>query len=96
MRTISERHYTFPNGVNTIDIIFPRAQVTSSVELAFQAEDNANPTITFEAKRADSEVSVNVVTVGGTTTTIKGSAVWDEMPLGCIVFGDGSAEDDNG
>lgn len=91
-----EAHYTFPNGVNTIDIIFPRAQVTSSVELAFQAEDNANPTITFEAKRADSEVSVNVVTVGGTTTTIKGSAVWDEMPLGCIVFGDGSAEDDNG
>lgn len=78
-----EAHYTFPNGVNTIDIIFPRAQVTSSVELAFQAEDNANPTITFEAKRADSEVS-------------GGNAVWDDMPLGCIVFGDGTGEDENG
>lgn len=78
-----EAHYTFPNGKDTIDIIFPRAQVTSSVELAFQAEDSANPTITFEAKRADSEVK-------------GGNAVWDEMPLGCIVYGDGSETDDNG
>ena len=78
-----EAHYTFPNGVNTIDIIFPRAQVTSSVELAFQAEDNANPSMTFEAKRADSEMA-------------GGSVVWDDMPLGCIVFGDGSTEEGGG
>ena len=68
-----EAVYTYPNGVNTMTIIFPRANVTSSMELAFQAADNAAPTITFEAKRADSEVS-------------GGSAVWDEMPLGVIVF----------
>lgn len=78
-----EAHYTFPDGVNTIDIIFPRAQVTSSVELAFQAEDNANPSMTFEAKRADSEMA-------------GGNAVWDDMPLGCIVFGDGTTQDDGG
>lgn len=68
-----EAVYTYPNGTNTMTIIFPRANVTSSLEVAFQAADNAAPTITFEAKRADSEVS-------------GGSAVWDEMPLGVIVF----------
>ena len=68
-----EAVYTYPNGVNTMTIIFPRANVTSSMELAFQASDNAAPAVTFEAKRADSEVS-------------GGSAVWDEMPLGVIVF----------
>lgn len=75
-----EAHYTFPDGVNTMDIIFPRAQVSSSMELDFQAEDNANPSMTFEAKRADSEVD-------------GGNAVWDDMPLGCIVFNDGSEFD---
>ncbi len=69
-----EAVYTYPNGTNTMTIIFPRANVTSSMEIAFQAADNAAPAITFEAKRADSEVS-------------GGSAAWDEMPLGVIVFG---------
>ena len=68
-----EAVYTYPNGTNTMTIIFPRANVTSSMEIAFQAADNAAPAITFEAKRADSEVS-------------GGSAVWDAMPLGVIVF----------
>ena len=68
-----EAVYTYPNGTNTMTIIFPRANVTSSVELDMQAEDNANVPITFEAKRADSEVS-------------GGNAAWDSMPLGRIVF----------
>lgn len=68
-----EAVYTYPNGTNTLTIIFPRANVTSSMEVAFQAADNAAPSITFEAKRADSEVS-------------GGAAVWDAMPLGVMVF----------
>lgn len=69
-----EAVYTYPNGTNTMTIIFPRANVTSSMEIAFQAADNAAPSITFEAKRADSEVD-------------GGAAAWDAMPLGVIVFG---------
>jgi len=69
-----EAVYTYPNGTNTMVIIFPRANVTSSMEIAFQAADNAAPTITFEAKRADAEV-------------VGGAAAWDAMPLGVIVFG---------
>lgn len=69
-----EAVYTYPNGTNTLTIIFPRANVTSSMEIAFQAADNAAPAITFEAKRADSEV-------------VGGAAAWDAMPLGVIVFG---------
>lgn len=72
-RVRMEAVYTFPNGVNTLTIIFPAAQVTSSTELDFQAEDNANPPITFEAKRADSE-------------TATGNVVWDDKPLGVIIF----------
>jgi len=66
-----EARYTYPNQTNYLDIIFPRAQVVSSIELDFQAEDNVSSPLTFEAKRADSEVS-------------GGSAVWDDMPLGWL------------
>ena len=69
-----EAVYTYPNGVNTMTIIFPRANVTSSMEIAFQAADNAAPTITFEAKRSDAEIA-------------GGAAARDAMPLGVIVFG---------
>lgn len=68
-----EAVYTYPNATNHMYIIFPRANVTSSVELDLQAEDNANVPITFEAKRADSEVS-------------GGNVVWDAMALGRIYF----------
>lgn len=68
-----EARYTFPNGSNYMDIIFPRAQVTSSPEIDLQKEDNVAVTITFEAKRADSEVS-------------GGSSAWDDKPLGRISF----------
>jgi len=69
-----EAVYTYPDGSSTMTIIFPRANATSSVELDMQAEDNANVPLTFEAKRADSDVA------GGNT-------VWNDMPLGRIVFG---------
>lgn len=68
-----EAHYTFPNASNYMDIIFPRCQVISSIEMDLQAEDNVNVPITFESKRADSAVS-------------GGNAVWDTKPLGRIIF----------
>ena len=70
-----EANYTFPNGINYMNIIFPRCQVTSSVEMDLQAEDNVNVPITFEAKRADSELSGEA-----------GNAVWDNKPLGRVIF----------
>lgn len=68
-----EAFYTFPNGINHLYIIFPRANVTSSMELAFNASDNATPSITFESKGASDDVS-------------GGNAVWNEMSLGRILF----------
>ena len=68
-----EARYTFPNGTNYMDIIFPRAQAMTSVEADLQTEDAAAVPITFEAKRADSEVD-------------GGSVVWDDKPLGRIAW----------
>lgn len=68
-----EAVYTYPNGINHMYIIFPRANVSSNMEIALSATDNAAPTITFEAKRADSEVA-------------GGNAVWDAKPLGRIYW----------
>lgn len=68
-----EAIYTYPNAENHMYIIFPRANVTSSVNLAFATEDNANVPISIEAKRSDSGVS------GGDVT-------WDGAPLGRIYF----------
>jgi len=68
-----EAVYTFPNGSNTMTIIFPRAQVSASMELDLKMEDAAAAPIVFEAKRADSEVT-------------GGNAAWDAKPLGRIAF----------
>lgn len=68
-----EAVYTYPNGTNFMHIIFPRAQVSASMELDLKVEDAAAAPITFEAKRADSEVT-------------GGNAVWDDKPLGRIVW----------
>lgn len=68
-----EAIYTYPNQTNHMYIIFPRAQITSSVSLDFAAEDNINVPITIESKIADSGVS-------------GGDAAWDSMPLGRIYF----------
>jgi len=68
-----EAVYTYPNGINHMYVIFPRANAVSSMELDMQAEDAMTVPITFEAKRADSE-------------TAGGNAAWDNMPLGRILF----------
>ena len=68
-----EAVYTFPDNQSQMVIIFPRANVVSSMEIDLKAEDAAVIPITFEAKRGDSGVS-------------GGNAAWDNMPLGTIVF----------
>lgn len=71
-----EAVYTFPDGTNTMTIIFPRAQVTSAPEVDFQQEEVAAVPISIEAKRADSEMS-------------GGHVAWDSQPLGRIYWDDG-------
>ena len=73
-----EAVYTFPDGTNTMTVIFPRAQVAASSEMDWQAEEPAAIPITIEAKRADSSVS-------------GGHVIWDGAPLGKIVWDDGTA-----
>jgi hypothetical protein len=68
-----ESVYTFPNNLTQMVIIFPRANVVSSVEMDMKAEDAAVIPVTIEAKRADSGVT-------------GGAAAWDTMPLGVILF----------
>lgn len=72
-----EAHYVFPNTDYSLDIIFPRAQVTSNFNTDFQAADGMKYPFAFEAKRADSSVT-------------GGNAVWDNMPLGRWQFQDAS------
>ena len=64
--------FTYPNG-QTLTIIFPRANVTSSVELEGALEDFASAPITLEAKRSDGDVT-------------GGDIVWNDMPLGSLYF----------
>ena len=68
-----EAVYTFPSGSNYMYMIFPRAQVSASVEIDLQIETNAAVPVTIEAKRADSEVS-------------GGNAVWDDKPMGRLYW----------
>ena len=68
-----EATYTFPNGSNYMEMIFPRAQVSASVEMDLQVETEASVPVSIEAKRADSEVT-------------GGDAVWDAKPLGRIYW----------
>jgi len=72
-----EAIYTYPDGTNTMKIIFPRAQVTSNTELDFQMEDVAAVPIVITSKSADGSIS-------------GGSAAWNAMPLGMIIWDDGS------
>jgi hypothetical protein len=74
-----EAVYTFPDSLSQMVIIFPRANVVSSMEIDLKAEDAAVVPITFEAKRADSGI------------TTGGNAVWDAMPLGSIIFLSGAS-----
>ena len=68
-----EAMYTYPNGTNHMYIIFPRAQVSATVEMELQSEDAAAVPVTIEAKGASSDVT-------------GGSAVWDDKPLGRITW----------
>lgn len=71
-----EAFYAYPSydtDGDSMTIIFPRAQVAASVEMDLQVEDSAAIPITFESKRADSDVT-------------GGNAVWDDMPLGRIFW----------
>lgn len=68
-----EAVYTFPDGKSTMTVIFPRAQVSSSTELALQADDSAKSSMTFESKRADEGVE-------------GGDAVWNNAPLGKVIW----------
>ena len=68
-----EAVYTYPNQTNHMYVIFPRANVTSSAEIDWAAEDTIASPIIFEGKRADSE-------------TVGGDVAWDLMPIGVIIF----------
>lgn len=69
-----EGAYVFPNGVNKMTVIFPKAQARSDAgEIAFATDTNAAVSMTFEATPADSTVT-------------GGNAAWDTMPLGRVVF----------
>lgn len=70
-----EAKYTFPDGDTFMYIIFPKAQVKSSVEVDLQDEDWASSPVQFVAQRADSQIS-------------GGSSVWDDKPLGRVGFYD--------
>lgn len=68
-----EAVYTYPNNVNHMYIIFPRANAISSMSLDFKAETAIDADVNFEAKSANADV-------------VGGHAVWDTMSLGRIYF----------
>jgi len=81
-----EAVYTYPDGTNTMTIVFPRAQVVASYEIPFAQEEAAGVAIVFEAKRADSLSSW----VNASGQTVTGAGIWDTYPLGRIVWDDGT------
>ena len=76
-----EAIYTYPDGTNTMNIIFPRAQVTASIEMDFAEEEPAAVAISIQSNRADS---------GITDVSNPGNACWDDKPLGQILWDDGT------
>lgn len=68
-----EAVYTFPNGINTMTIIFPRCNVVSSLNIDNQAEDVAAVSVSFKSVTASSDVT-------------GGNAAWDAMSMGQIIF----------
>jgi hypothetical protein len=68
--------YTYPDGLNTMIFIFPRAQITAAIEMDFAPEEPAAVAVRAESKRADASIA------GGHT-------IWDGKPLGLIVWDDG-------
>jgi len=76
-----EAIYTYPDGTNTMNIIFPRAQATAAIEMEFAEEEPAAVAVAIEAKRADS---------GITDANNPGNTCWDDAPLGHIIWNNGS------
>ncbi len=70
-----EAIYTYPDGTNTLEIIFPRMQVAASLQMDFQMEDVLAVPIVCESKRADGAIS-------------GGHVIWDGAPLGIILWDD--------
>ena len=72
-----EALYTFPNGTNTMTIIFPRCNITSSLNIDFQAEDAAAVSMIMKSMTASDDVT-------------GGHSVWngsvDAGPNGRILF----------
>jgi hypothetical protein len=68
-----EAVYTYPNQVNHMYVIFPRANVVSSAEIDWAAEDTIASPVTFEAKLASDD-------------TAGGHSAWNVAPLGVIIF----------
>lgn len=68
-----EAVYTYPNQINHMYVIFPRANVTSSVEVDWASEDTIASPLIFEGKRADEDV-------------VGGDAAWNDAPIGIIIF----------
>jgi hypothetical protein len=68
-----EAYYTFPDPRHKMIIIFPRANITSSLSLDQQPEDVA-------------AVTISIKSMGASSDTAGGNAVWDNMPNGQILF----------
>jgi len=68
-----ETYYEFPNGDYAMNIIFPRGQVKSSIEIDMQAETAAGIPVVIDSNISSSDVT-------------DGDAVWDAKPLGRILF----------
>ena len=68
-----EAVYTFPNPAYSMVIVFPRANITSSLNLDQQPEDAAAITMTIKS-------------MGASEDTTGGNAAWNNMPNGQILF----------
>jgi len=68
-----EAVYTFPDPTYKMIIIFPRANITSSLSLDQQPEDVA-------------AVTMSIKSMGASEDTAGGNAVWNSAPNGLILF----------
>ena len=68
-----ESKYTYPDGDNTMNILFPRAQILSSVELDHNPEEPLSSPVMIEAKRADDSIT-------------GGDATWNDRAYGRIFW----------
>ena len=72
-----EMIYTYPDKVNTMTFVFPRAQAVASIDMAFSEKEPAAVALRLESKRADNGIS-------------GGNVIWNDKALGYILWDDGS------